>query len=111
MEIMHVLSKQSSKPREDLLVPRVILEGHLLLYFAIVDLHRTKCPHRVSSVNGLSGFPEEMQNYMYNNGIIERSDTSTLYITSMNISTQTCFSRILIKGRAIAKCFRIRETM
>ena len=42
-------------------MPRVILEGHFLLYFAIVDLHRTKGLHRVSGVNGLPGFPLEHQ--------------------------------------------------
>lgn len=58
MELVHVFSEQPSKTREDLLVPRVILEGDLLLHFAIVDLHWTKGFHRVRSVNGLPRFPE-----------------------------------------------------
>lgn len=57
MELVHVLSEQSSKPRKNLLVPGVVLEGHLLLYLTIVDLHWTKCLHCVSGINGLARFP------------------------------------------------------
>ena len=58
MELVHVLSQESSKPREDLLVPGVVFECDLLLHLAIVDLHWTKRLHRVSGVNGLPRFPK-----------------------------------------------------
>ena len=53
MELVHVLSQQCSKTREDLFVPRVILESHLLLDLTIMDLHWSKCLHCVCGVDGL----------------------------------------------------------
>lgn len=57
MKLVHVLPEQTSETREDLLVPRVVLEGDLLLHFAIVNLHWTKRLHCVSGVDGLPRFP------------------------------------------------------
>ena len=57
VEVVHVISQESAEPRQDLPVPRVVLQGHLLLHFAIVYLHRAKGLQGVSGVNGLTRFP------------------------------------------------------
>ena len=64
MELVHVLSEQTTKSREYLLVPRVILERHLLLDLAVVDLNGAKGLQRVRRVNGLTGFPITLLHYV-----------------------------------------------
>lgn len=73
VELVHIISQQSPEAREDLPVPGVILQSHLLLHLAIVNLHWTKALHRVSRVNGLARLPEIDRNAISKHNVIVAS--------------------------------------
>ena len=95
MELVHVLSQQCSKARENLLVPRVVLERHLLLDFAVVDLNGSKGLHSVRGVYGLTRFPVGRQRQLLEciHGIKTDREIQNLFEIDLRVPVHIILSR------------------